>query len=250
MSFKPGMVVLDAVSGWVDAAIAEALGDDPKPYTYTALKYNTAIMGPWHRDFRVLREIQRRHGISIGVVGHVKHHETWRTTGYDTKGQPIRDGNADSWMLDIPGGGEKGIRAAFSEVWHLTTVLDPSGAVINPNRKLITQPYMYDNLRFEAKTRKGIPTGIINPTWDKVIKELPAGKSEPETILLLGVPGVGKTTFFESALAAKKSILWFDLMGGCEEVAKKEGHKVLFPTKVGQVFEVLKTLRDKGELPN
>lgn len=246
MGFKPAMIVLDCVSGWIDCCIAELLGDEPKPHTYTALKYNS-ILGPWHRDFRVMSEIQRKHGIIIGVVGHTQHHETWKTIGYDTKGNPIRDGNPDGWELVVPGQGGRSLRAAFSEVWHLITI--PTEAGINPNRRLYTDPHLWENLRFDAKTRKGIKGPLTNPTWDSVMKALPPGKSEPETILLLGVPGSGKSTFFASAIAAKKQILFIDLMGGCEEFSKIEGIKVIFPKKVQEVFEVLKTLRDRGELP-
>lgn len=246
MPFKPNMLVIDCLSGWVDARIAELLGDEPKPYTYTALKYNE-ILGPWHRDFRTMLEIHRKWGITIGVVGHTEHHETWRTIGWDTKGQPIRDGNPDGWDVVMPGKGARSIRAAFSEVWHLVSI--PTEAGIRPNRKIFTDNHLWDNLRLEAKSRKGIQGPLTNPTWDSMMKALPPGRGEPETILLLGVPGVGKTTLFASALAAKKQILWIDMMGGCEELVKIEGHKVLFPTKISEVFSTLKVLRDKGELP-
>lgn len=247
MGWKPQMLVVDCVSGYIDMRIAELLGDDPKPHTYTALRYNE-ILGPWHRDFRVMTEIQRRHGITIAVVGHTEHIETWKTIGYDTKGQPIRDGNPVGWDLVIPGKGGRSLRAAFSEVWHLVTL--PNEAGFNATRKLFTDAHEWQGLRFDSKTRKGIKGPLTNPTWESIMKALPAGKSEPETILLLGVPGAGKTTLLASAIGAKKQILFLDLMGGCEELQKIPGFKVLFPRKGQEFFDTLKRLRDTGEIPD
>jgi hypothetical protein len=242
-AFKPHFVFLDSVSGWMDLSIAGQVGDNPTPHTFTALKYNP-ILGTWHRDMRVFRQIHDKHGMIMGVVGHTKHRETWKTIGIDNTGKPIKDGTPDGWMTSIPGRGEETIRAAFSEIWHLVSL--PNDAGVNPPRKLYTQPHLWEGIRFDAKSRKSIAGPITNPTWESIMKNLPAGKSVPEMILLLGDPGVGKTTLFASAASEDKPALFLDLLGGCEEEAKKPYVRVKKFARVEEVFALLKELRDTG----
>ena len=243
MPFKPATLVLDSVSGWFDLAISAELGDNPKPMTYTALPYNK-LMGMWHRDVRIMREIQRKHHILVGVVGHTKHREDWVTLGYDPKGNPIKDARVRGWQLSVPGKGEDAIRAAFSEIWHLVCA-NPNTSGINPMRKMHTVDHIWEEWVFKCKTRKNILGPIDNPTWDKMMAKLPPGTDVPEMVLVLGAPGVGKTRFWETA---PKPIQFIDLMGGCEESAKHEGIKVITPSTPEEVFQLLRSLRDKGEV--
>lgn len=242
MGFAPKSLFLDLLSGYFDMALFEQLGDSNAGLWGKSINWGP-VTGSWRRDVKGMLEIVERRGITIGIGANIEPKSLKTTIGFDEKGKPIKDSAMVGWQLKVPGRGHDTVLNAFDEVYHLVTVPTETGS--NPNRKLITNPYTLHDYDFECKSRKGVQGPIVNPTYEKIIAAVKKGNYAPRTFVVCGGPGVGKTTLFDSF---PRPILAIDIQGGWEEQAKKPDTKVIKPQKLSEVWDVLKSIRDRGEI--
>lgn len=243
MAFSPKTIVLDGPTGYWEIAIREALGDTAKSNWGGGIPWG-AIGGQWNRDIHVAMQINAKYGTIIGVAAHLAQRNLRDRVGTDNKGMPIYQDRMIGWQVAIPGKGASKVIVPFDEVYLIEVLANEVGS--NPMRRLVTSPYMLYGYKIDTKSRKGVKGPITNATYDLVCKAVSPGKDTPTTFMVIGEPGVGKTTFFGTCPGPR---LFIDMQGGCEEEAKKPETRVMKPTKLEEVYNVLRTIRDKGELP-
>jgi hypothetical protein len=239
VAFKPASLILDNATGYFELAIDKQVGDSPKGEW--GLQWGP-ITGLWRRDVRVLRQIAQKHGILVGVAGHLEPKFFYETVGKDNNGKPIKDKRIVGWKLAIPGQGQERLLVPFDEVYHLVAQSNDFGN--NPPRKLFTNPHRLHEYHFEAKSRFGVKGPLTNPTYASIIDALPRKDILPQLFMIVGEPGVGKTTLLNTF---PKPALFIDIQGGCALVASDDT-KVITPSDIDDVFNILRTIRDKGEI--
>lgn len=239
MAFKPASLILDNATGYFELAIDKQVGDSPKGEW--GLQWG-AITGLWRRDVRVMRQIAKKHGIIVGVAAHLEPKSIFETVGRDKEGKPIKDKRMIGWKLAIPGQGQERLLVPFDEVYHLVAQSNDYGN--NPPRRLYTNPHRLHEYHFEAKSRFGIKGPLTNPNYGSIIEALPRKDILPQLYMIVGEPGVGKTTLFDTF---PKPALFIDIQGGCALIASDET-KVIEPEGIDDVFGILQRLRDKGEI--
>lgn len=244
MGFKPASVIVDGPSGYWDLAIAEQVGDSAKGGGWGGVNYGS-IMGFWKRDIRFAKQLVEKHGMIVGVAAHLDKDYLEDVTGErDQKGKLVKDRRMVGWKIAIPGQGQKSLLVPFDEVYLLQAM--GNGIGTNPNRRLYTFPMDLMGYPLDLKTRKGVKGPLTNPTYESIIKALPEGVDQPRMFAVIGNAGVGKSRLFSTF---PRPTLFIDMQGGCEEYRKVEGIRVETPQKLDDVCALLKTLRDRGELP-
>lgn len=243
MGFAPKTIVIDGPTGYWEMAIDEALGDRSASRYGPNIPWG-AIRGYWDRDMRLCRQINEKYGTIIWVVAHIAPRTLREIVGYDKNGKPEFQERITGWQVNVPGKAARGFAVPLDEFYLLEAIGNDVGS--NPPRVLRTYQYKLHGYQVDCKTRKGVKGPITNPTYEAIVKAKDPAKDNPTLIMVVGEPGVGKTTL---AGTSTPPVLFFDLQGGCEEEAKKPQTRVLKPQRLEEVFTTLRTLRDKGELP-
>lgn len=235
---RPATVVFDTASGFMELGKAQQYGEITENSFSKGewgLKWNN-LMGSFSSVCRLGQRIAAQ-GTHFIMTGHTVPNYLFMGTDPDTK---MAMKKLVGFKVDIPGSGAEDILRPFDEAYHLVAVANDGGAMAP--RKLFTGPHLYEGYPFAAKSRKGIRGPIMNPTYEGLIKALPAGRAEPRSWLIVGLAGVGKTMLSSTWPGSK---LWLDMEGGCADYAK-EGDVVVQPKDVGEVIKWLLKV-EKGQ---
>ena len=238
---KPRTVSLDNLTGLFDMLKGEQMGEITETRTTKGdwgLKWNE-LMGKYGDFVKLSRRIADVQGLNSILVGHIV--GNYLNLGIDEKGNPQK--KLIGWKVDVAGTGAEDILVPFDEVYNLVTI--PNAAGTKPQRKLITQPHEINDYPFEAKSRKGITGPIMEPTYEKILKALPAGKDKPLKFLLVGRAGSGKSTLVDTW---ETPIVHIDLLGGCDEFAKGPDRLVLKPQSSQELYKIMLKLAKTGEI--
>ena len=235
-------LVFDNLTGFFELAKRAQLGD-PDAGRETkgdwGLQWNK-LMGQFSDVVRECYKfsIAGPENIAI-IVAHIV--PEYLFVGHDEKGNVVK--KLLGWKADVPGSGADEVLVPFQEVYHLMALPTEAGTV--PIRKLMTQKHLYNGFPIKAKSRKGIKGPIVNPSYDAIIKGLPQGADHPKQFLILGEPGVGKSTLANMFPGPRHFI---DLWGGCDEQAKAADTTVSTPETLADMYQTLVKIRKTGEV--
>ena len=240
---KLATLSFDNITGFFEMAKGEQMGeinDNRSTKGDWGLKWNS-LMGGWDDMVKLCNQIADVQGITVIMIGHIV--GNYLNLGVDEKGNPQK--KLIGWKVDVPGMGADTVLVPFDEVYNLVTQPTLTGSA--PARKLITQPHLIEDYPFDAKSRKGIGSqgAITSPTYEKIVKSLPAGRTMPVKFLFVGRPGAGKSTL---ANTFPTPICHIDIQGGCDEFAKEKDRIVVKPTSVAELYKLLLKVRRTGEV--
>lgn len=240
-------LVWDGWSGFMDLCKAE---QQPEPDADSAT--TKSVRGNWGFDynklggrsehmFRLLESLRQRYNINIVTIAHSAPDYLYFTK-LSRSGEETQERKQVGWKVDMPGQLDERILRPWDEVYHLQT--RPNEAGKPPIRMLFTEKHLFQGFQFPAKTREGVTGPVTNPTYESIVKAIPAGGKMPNRILLVGEAGSGKTTLANTWPGER---LFVDMWGGCERVGRAQGTHVFTPATIEQCYQVLLKLKVKGE---